>query len=120
MITDIKELKELRERYKITQAELADVVGLHPSSIARIEAGKLDCRLSTIKLLNEGIESIHKSRNTGLIIKNETDFKNTSYRAMIEELERLEHDGMYKGNGHHLAQRLVEMLYNEFKEAKND
>ena len=45
----------------------------------------------------------------------ESGFKNIAYKSIIQELERLEHNGTYKGNGHHLAQRLVTMLYEEFK-----
>lgn len=45
---------------------------------------------------------------------NENDFKNTAYEAIIEETERLEHAGTYLGNGHHLAQRLVKMLWDKF------
>ena len=45
------------------------------------------------------------------------EFQNKTYRVMIGELERLEHHGIYKGNGHHLAQRLSDMLWTEFKES---
>ena len=117
MITDAGELRKLREQYNITQAELAEVVGLHPTAITRFEAGKLDCRLSTIQLINDGIEIILKSRkakNTGAIIKSKTDFENTCYRAMIEVLQGHEGTGKYKGNSHHLTQRLVELLSKEF------
>lgn len=115
MITDVKELKKVREDNNISQADLAGVVGLHASAIGRIESGNVDCRISTIQLLNEGIETILKSRFTGFILKNETDFKNTAYRALIKELQSIEASGKYKGNSHHLTQRLVELLLTEFK-----
>jgi len=51
------------------------------------------------------------------IEKNE--FQNKTYKAIIAELERLEIQGIYKGNGHHLAQRLCEMLWSEFKDNIN-
>lgn len=54
-------------------------------------------------------------RRLKIYMEDETDFKNTAYKAIIGELELLEANGMYKGNGHHLAQRLVEMLITEFK-----
>jgi len=38
------------------------------------------------------------------------EFQNKVYSAMIEHLEMLEYQGTYRGNGHHLAQRLCEML----------
>lgn len=47
-------------------------------------------------------------------IVDETEFKNRAYNAIIEEFERLEHRGVYKGNAHHLAQRAVDMLWVEF------
>ncbi len=47
------------------------------------------------------------------------EFQNKAYNAMIEHLEMLEFQGKYKGNGHHLAQRLCEMLWSEFKDNIN-
>ena len=52
-----------------------------------------------------------------MIKMDETRFKNKAYEAMIEELERLEHKGAYRGNGHHLAQRLASMLWDKFSDA---
>ena len=46
---------------------------------------------------------------------NETRFKNKTYAAIIGEIERLEHKGAYRGNGHHLTQRLVDMLWAAFE-----
>ena len=42
-------------------------------------------------------------------------FKNKAYRSIFGELERLEHVGAYRGNGHHLAQNLASLLWDEFK-----
>ena len=41
------------------------------------------------------------------------DFRNVAYRAILEECEHIEHIGKYKGNGHHLAQRLADMVSDE-------
>ena len=41
------------------------------------------------------------------------DLRNIAYRAIIKECERIEHTGKYKGNGHHLAQRLADMMADE-------
>lgn len=87
----------------------------------QIMVGKLDCRLSTIKLINESLEIARKNKSvkyTGVIVKSETDFSNTIYRAIIEELQNHEHLGKYKGNSHHLAQRLVELLVAEINKAE--
>lgn len=35
---------------------------------------------------------------------------NQIYRGLIGECERIEHEGIYKGNGHHLAQRLTNLV----------
>ena len=38
------------------------------------------------------------------------------YAAIIRECESLEHRDIYLGNGHHLAQRLLEMVKNKLIE----
>lgn len=35
---------------------------------------------------------------------------NKIYKGIITECEKLENEGSYKGNGHHLAQRLTSMI----------
>jgi len=116
MLSNIADIKKRRVELNVTQAALAGVAGLHQSAITRIESEKLDCRMSTLKLLSESLEIIYNNRNykyTGAIILSKTAFQNTVYRSMIEELERLEHEGQFQGNGHHLAQRIGEMIYKE-------
>ena len=44
------------------------------------------------------------------------EFKNMVYAAIIGNLEQSEFKGAYKGNGHHLAQRLTELINVEFKD----
>lgn len=44
------------------------------------------------------------------------EFKNMVYKAIIGEIEQREYKGMYTGNGHHLAQRLTELIDVEFKD----
>jgi hypothetical protein len=46
----------------------------------------------------------------------ENEFKNKVYKAIIGETERREYNGTYQGNGHHLAQRLTELVDVEFKD----
>jgi len=116
MLSNITDIKNKRIELNLTQAELADVVGLHPSAIARIETGKIDCRVSTLELLSDGLRTIEDARQrklAGVVIIDKTDFENALYRSMIQELEHLETIGKYSGNGHHLAQRLVEMISKE-------
>lgn len=45
----------------------------------------------------------------------ENVFKNKAYKAIAGELERLEHIAAYRGNGHHLAQNLASLLWDEFR-----
>lgn len=48
----------------------------------------------------------------------DTADENDVYAAIIGETERLEHEGIYKGNGHHLAQRLTAMIMEKLKPEK--
>lgn len=51
--------------------------------------------------------------NFGVTITDESDFKNKLYDILIRELQPLEHNGKYKGNSHHLTQRLTEQIVND-------
>lgn len=51
--------------------------------------------------------------NFGVTITNENDFKNKLYDTLIRKLQPLEHNGKYKGNSHHLTQRLTEQIVND-------
>jgi len=44
------------------------------------------------------------------------EFQNKVYKVLIDELERLEYMGTYRGNGHHLTQKLCDLLWKEFKD----
>ena len=113
MLSNISDIKNKRIELNITQAELAKVAGLHQSAITRIESGKIDCRISTLKLLSSSLHIIENNRRmklAGVVIVDKTDFENALYRSMIQELEQLEHVGKYQGNAHHLTQRLCERI----------
>lgn len=47
----IEQLRTIRQEQGITQAELADMLGLQQSSIARIETGRVETRLSMFEEL---------------------------------------------------------------------
>ncbi len=51
----VTRLKELRERAFLTQAELAKKSGIAEASINRIEQGKHEARISTIRKLAEAL-----------------------------------------------------------------
>ena len=123
MLYKIEDLRKSRIDAKITQVELARVTGLHISAITRIESGKLDCRVSTLELLNDGLNIIKNNKHraiTGVVITDKNAFGNIIYRSIIKEFEELEHSGKYNGNGHHFAQRIVEMIVKEFKTGLED
>lgn len=48
-------VKELRKRAGFTQQELADKVGLHRTSVARLEAGRHDVAASTLPALAKAL-----------------------------------------------------------------
>ena len=109
--TDI--LRDRRNELNITQAELAAVLGLHTSAITRVESGRIDCKVSTINKFRDGLQIISDNRKhklTGAIITDETGFKNAVFKSVLQEFEGLERDKRYLGNGHHLAQRVSEMV----------
>lgn len=116
MSHNIDALRDRRIELNITQAELAQVIGMHTSAINRIESGKVDCRLSTIEAFSNGLQIIldnRKQKLAGVIITDVTSFKNAIYKSVLQEFEELERDKRYLGNGHHLAQRVSEMVCKE-------
>lgn len=118
MLLDIPDIKKERKKHGITQTELALVAGLHPQAITRIESGKLDCRRSTLQRLNDALNIMKKNKHykfTGAIITDEAKFGNSIWRSIIRELEVLERENKYKGNGHHLSQTLIELIQKEFE-----
>lgn len=123
MLLTITDLIAKRKKYKISQTELANVVGMFPSGISRLESGALDCRISTLELINAGLDIIKANKYrefTGLIVLDKTDFMNTIHKSIIAELEQREHEGQYKGNAHHLAQELVDLIVKGVCENEND
>ncbi|MBT4541144.1 CBS domain-containing protein [Candidatus Woesearchaeota archaeon] len=61
MITDIREIKEIRKKYGLTQSELAKIAGVSQSLIAKIESNMIDPAYSKIKQIFEAINKLqHK------------------------------------------------------------
>ncbi len=48
-------LRDARERLGLTQEEVADRSGVHPTEVSRIEAGKRDPRVSTVERLAQAL-----------------------------------------------------------------
>lgn len=112
----IDELIEKRKRSGISQTELALVVGMFPSNISRLESGILDCKISTLELINAGLDIIKANRRretTGFIVIDILDFKNTLYRSMIPEIDRREAIGEFAGNVKDLTESLVCLVVEE-------
>jgi DNA-binding transcriptional regulator YiaG len=47
-----EELKRRRQRLKLTQTELARLIGVHKNTVARWERGELGMKATTDKLIN--------------------------------------------------------------------
>ncbi|WP_317165242.1 helix-turn-helix domain-containing protein [Flavobacterium difficile] len=59
-----KKIKEIRVEKNISQQELADLCGIEPSNMSRLEAGRANATLATIEVVskNLGIEPIELFR----------------------------------------------------------
>jgi transcriptional regulator with XRE-family HTH domain len=53
-----EELKNIRKRLKLTQGQLAELVGVTPNTVARWERGEMEMREPTARL----IQSIHVAK----------------------------------------------------------
>jgi len=62
MFFDLSQLRFIRKKLKITQAELARKAGISQSMIAKIEAGTLEPTFSKFKKIVEALKSFEKKR----------------------------------------------------------
>ncbi len=49
-------LRDARKRLGLTQEEISERSGVHPTEVSRIEAGKRDPRVSTLQRLARAVE----------------------------------------------------------------
>lgn len=49
-------LREARERLQLTQEQVAERSGVHATEVSRIEAGKRDPQISTLRRLAKAVE----------------------------------------------------------------
>jgi transcriptional regulator with XRE-family HTH domain len=49
-------LREARKRLELTQEQVAERSGVHPTEVSRIEAGKRDPRISTLLRLAAAVQ----------------------------------------------------------------
>lgn len=121
MTYNANNLRKLRMENGITQSLLAEICGVHVSTINKIESEEIDCEIPTFQLLEEGIEIIKNNISHsihGAIILDKTTFENTLYRILLEKFELLEFQKKYQGNGHHLTQNVIELISKEFLDNK--
>lgn len=113
MVLTISELIEKRIELGISQAELANVIGIFPSNISRIESGKFDCKISTLELMDAGLELIKKTErwdDAGVVVLDTLDFKNYLFKIIINEIDERDNNGEYIGNAKDLAETLVDRI----------
>lgn len=113
MVLTISELIEKRQGMGISQAELANVIGIFPSNISRIESGKFDCKISTLELMDAGLELIIKTErwdDAGVVVLDTLDYKNHLFKSIIPEIDKRADEGMYLGNAKDLAVTLVDLI----------
>ena len=70
MLPPIEEIKIRRKRLGITQRELAEKAGVSQALIAKIEAGAVDPRYSTLRRIWEALEKLEGERLTAEKIMN--------------------------------------------------
>lgn len=116
--------QELKQRIKdnnIMQAELARVLGKTSAGISRMLQSNISSTEKTLLEIDSAIEILLKNRNAqdkGVIILDELSFKNTIHHAVITQFEKIEHEGQYNGDAEELAQKIVELIYEEITETE--
>ena len=64
MTRTLEEIKRLRNRYHLTQKELADRAGVSQSLIAKIESNKLDPTFTKAQLIFDALEQLREKEET--------------------------------------------------------
>ena len=65
---DMDNLKALRKRRKLTQAQLAARVGCTQGTVSRIEAGDLNVSLSLLKQIADALRSLPADRQAAALM----------------------------------------------------
>jgi predicted transcriptional regulator len=64
MIMELKDIKEIRRKFNLTQAQLAKKSGVSQSLIAKIEAERLDPTYSNAKKIFKALDDLTKEQDT--------------------------------------------------------
>ena len=113
MVLNISELIKKRIELGISQTELANIIGIHQGNLSRIESGKIDCKMSSLELLDAGLEIIKENQYrkvTGIIVIDETDFKNILFNSMISNIENRLFTEQNTGTAKQLTEELVNLI----------
>lgn len=89
---EIGEIRARRKRLGITQNELAELVGVSQSLIAKLESGRLDPKLSLLKKVFKVLEELESRNywarnimNSPVIVSNPSDSVKRVAKIMIEK-----------------------------------
>jgi predicted transcriptional regulator len=89
---EIGEIRARRKRLGITQKELAELVGVSQSLIAKLESGRLDPKLSLLKRVLKTLEELERKNywarnimNSPVIVVNPSDSVKKVAKLMIEK-----------------------------------
>lgn len=67
--------------------------------------------------LNKFSEIMNEDKKMKHVIEyKDNELKNAVYKSVLGICERIEHDGSYKGNGHHLAQKITDEVVSVLSE----
>lgn len=117
----IDDIKNKIDKLNITQELLSKAAVMEQSQLSLLLNGKKSPTELTLIRLSNGIELIKLNRTaiaSGAIVINEMDFRNKVYKVIMPILEEKEHNDTYNGNSHHLAQKLVTVIYEGITEVE--
>ncbi|MFH1438964.1 MAG: CBS domain-containing protein [Candidatus Woesearchaeota archaeon] len=90
MITELREIKEIRKKFGLTQTELAELAGVSQSLIAKVESNMIDPTFTKVKKIFDAIDSLNNKNelkakdvlNKNIIFLNTKDSLKEATRLM--------------------------------------
>ena len=105
-----EKIKKYREEKKITQVEVAEILGVKPATISKYEAGALEPNIESLKKLAELFEvSVDE-----LLKEDEFDFSKINVLEVLREQEEMQ----LKGNLYHNTQIIFAYNTNHIEGSK--
>jgi hypothetical protein len=105
--------KEIRtgEMFTTTEVDTINLANAKMMGVISIDVEALRKNNAELKeAINKAKEAVHRWRVVFERLKDDAHMSNEVYAAIIGECEKMEHMGAFKGNGHHLAQKLTLMI----------